>query len=215
MSLDKSKAIERSVDSVAKIYAIIIGLALSEAVKALIVKNADGKMDLSPPTLWSGAPAFLAFVFTLVPFWHGMNRHLDRCYLEKTTSVVQGALLLDFGVFFVEASVFLIAAWALRSDLVTFYCLGIIFLLDVIWGAVSHQIHFPGEKSHAISWSAINIVAILLMLGVITFRFDPKQPVLMAIAIVRTIVDYRNGRYFYFPAGAKLSGAAAAKVKDS
>jgi hypothetical protein len=184
-------------------------LALSEAVKTLIVKDASGKMDLSPQTLWSGTPAFLAFVFTVVPFWHGMNRHLDRCYLEKTARVVQGALLLDFGVFFVEASVFLIAGWALRSDLVTFYCLGVIFLLDVIWGAVSHQIHFPGEKSHAISWSTINIVAILLTLGVVTFRFEPKPPVLMAIAIVRTIVDYWNGRGFYFPTGAaKPKGAS-------
>jgi hypothetical protein len=52
---------------------------------------------------------------------------------------------------------------------------------------------------NALSWSAINIVAILLMLGVITFSFDPNPPVLMAIAIVRIIVDYWNGREFYFP----------------
>lgn len=69
MSLEKGKAIERSVDSVAKIYAIIIGLALSEAIKTLIVKDANGLMDLSPRTLWShGLPGFIAFVFTLVPF---------------------------------------------------------------------------------------------------------------------------------------------------
>lgn len=200
MSLEKGKAIERSVDSVAKIYAIIIGLALAEAIKTLIVKDANGIMDLSPRTLWShGLPGFIAFVFTLVPFWHGMNRHLDRCYLEKTEPVIQGALLFDFSVFFIESSVFLIAAWGLSSGLVTFYCLGAVFLLDVVWGGISHQIHFPGKKSYAISWSAINIVAILLMLGVVTFSFDPKPPVLMAIAIVRTIVDYWNGREFYFP----------------
>src|SRR5262249_39014353 len=149
---------------------------------------------LSPQTLWSGTPAFLALAFTVVPFWHGMNRHLDRCYLEKPDeAVVHGALLLDFAAFFVEAGIFLLAAWALREDLVPFYCLGTIFLLDIVWGGVSHVIHFPGEKSHAVGWSAINIVAILLMLGVVTFRFDPKPPVLMAIAIARTIVDYWNG----------------------
>jgi hypothetical protein len=73
MILEKNKAIERSVDSVARIYAIIIGLALAESIRTLIVKNANGAVDLSLTTLWSGAPAFLAFVFTLVPFWHGMN----------------------------------------------------------------------------------------------------------------------------------------------
>ncbi|MGA2674964.1 MAG: hypothetical protein ABSE99_17250 [Terracidiphilus sp.] len=199
MILETNKAIERSVDSVERIYAIIIGLALAESIKTLILKNPTGNIDLSPQTLWAGTPPFVAFVFTLVPFWHGMNRHLDRCYLQKTDAVVHGALLFDFAAFFLEAGIFLVAAWTLREKLVTFYCLGAVFLLDVIWGAVSHQIHFPGQKSHAISWSAINIVAILLTLGVVTFPFDPKPPVLMAIAIVRTIVDYWNGRDFYFP----------------
>jgi hypothetical protein len=101
MTFDKAKAIERSVDSVARIYAIIIGLALSEAIKTLIVKDANGQMELNFQTLWSGGAAFLAFVVTLVPFWHGMNRHLDRAYLEKTGAVVEGALLLDFGAFFI------------------------------------------------------------------------------------------------------------------
>ena len=97
MILDRKKAIERSVDSVARIYAIVIGLALSESIKTLIVKDPGGNIDLTAQTLWSGAPAFLAFVFTVVPFWHGMNRHLDRCYLQKPDEkVVHGALLLIF-----------------------------------------------------------------------------------------------------------------------
>ena len=45
----------------------------------------------------------------------------------------------------------------------------------------------------------INIFAVLLMIGVVTFPFSPKPPVLMALAIVRTIVDYCDGRDFYFP----------------
>ncbi|MCU1329940.1 MAG: hypothetical protein JWN34_5310 [Bryobacterales bacterium] len=199
MGLEPTKAIERSVDSVAKIYAIIIGLALTESVKTLIVKDTHGNISLDLPTLWAGSPAFLAFVFTLVPFWHGMNRHLDRCYLEKAHAVVHGALLLDLSVFFIEASIFLIGGWSLRSGLSTFYCLGVVLLIDVVWAAISHQIHFPGERSHSLSWSTINIGAILAMLGVLTFSFDPKPPLLMAIAMVRTIVDYRNGRAFYFP----------------
>jgi hypothetical protein len=60
MSLDRTKAIERSVDSVARIYAINIGLALSESVKTLIVKDASGNLDLSFRTIWAGLPALLA-----------------------------------------------------------------------------------------------------------------------------------------------------------
>lgn len=199
MPFDRSKAIERSVDSVARIYAIIIGLALSEAIKTLIVKDSAGQMDLRFATIWSGGAPFVAFVVTLVPFWHGMNRHLDRSYLEKVEGVVEGALLLDFGTFFLESGLFLIAGWGLRSGFVTYYCLMAVFVLDIVWGGISHLIHFRGAKSHAISWSVINIIAIVLMLGVLTFPFSPKPPVLTVIAVLRTLADYWNGRNFYFP----------------
>ena len=74
-----------------------------------------------------------------------------------------------------------------------------VLALDIVWGGVSHLIHFRSEKSHALSWSVINIAAILLMLGVITFPFNPKPLVLAAITTVRTVADYVNGRDFYFP----------------
>lgn len=199
MSLEQSQAIERSVDSVSKIYAIVIGLALSESIKTLIIRNQQGNPDLSLATLLTGAPAFVAFVVTLVPFWHGMNRHLDRCYLEKTATVAQGALLFDFAVFFVEASLLFISGWALRSDLVTFYCLGAVLLIDMLWGFISHQIHFPNQKSHVVKWAAINLVAGMAALGVVAFPFKMKSTVLMAVAITRSIVDYWLCWDFYFP----------------
>jgi hypothetical protein len=198
MAFDKNKAIERSVDSIARIYAIIIGLSLAEAVKTLIVKDGAGQMDLSFQTLWSGSAPFFGFVVTLVPFWHGMNRHLDRSYLEKE-DVSEGALLLDFGAFFIESSLFLVAAWGLRTGLVTYYCLLAVFALDVIWGGVSHLIHSRGGTSHSIGWSTINIIFGVLMVGVITFPFEPKPPVLTLLAAIRTIIDYWRGRKFYFP----------------
>src|ERR1035437_9224515 len=180
MSLEQNKAIERSVDSVARIYAIVIGLALAESVQTLIVKNQQGNPDLSFAAVVTGVPAFVWFVVTLVPFWHGMNRHLDRCYLEKTGVVAQGALLFDFAVFFVEASLLFIAGWALRSGLVTFYCLGAVLLIDMVWGFISHQIHFPNQKSHVKRWSAINIFAGVLALLIVAFPFNSKPTVLMA-----------------------------------
>ena len=59
----------------------------------------------------AGLPSFIAFLVTLVPFWQGMNRHLDRSYLEKRAGVVQRALLLDFVVFFLEAIFLFAAGW--------------------------------------------------------------------------------------------------------
>ena len=199
MSLEPNKVVERSVDSVARIYAIVIGLALSQSVQTLITKDAQGGADLNPHKLLTGAPAFVAFVFTLVPFWHGMNRHLDRCYLEKPDAVAQGALLFDFAVFFFEASLLFIAGWSLRSGLVSFYCLGLMLATDTVWGFISHQIHFSGEKSHVVSWAFVNIIACVLAVGVIAYPFERKPWVLMIIAVVRSIADYWRGWDFYFP----------------
>ena len=77
-----------------------------------------------------------------------MNRHLDRCYLEKKTGIRQGALLLDFGTFFIEAGLLFAAAWSLRSGLYSFLYLGVLLAVDMLWGLISHQIHFPAQKSH-------------------------------------------------------------------
>jgi len=116
-----------------------------------------------------------------------MNRHLDRCYLEKKSGVSQEGLLLDFATFFVEASLLFAAGWSVRSGIYSFMALGFLLLVDMVWGFISHTIHFPGKKSHVGRWSAINLAAIVVAILVVTYSFQPKTIVLMVIAMVRTI----------------------------
>jgi hypothetical protein len=178
-------------------YAVVIALAISEAIESLL-KGANGAADLSGRWLLSGMCAFAAFVFTLVPFWHGMNRHLDRCYLEKEGDVRRGAILLDLFVFFAEAGFLFAAGLSLRSGIITFYCLGGLLSTDMLWALVSHRIHFRGQKSYSLRWSAINIIAMFIALGVIRCNFGAR--LLMIVAMLRTIADYWICRDFYFPA---------------
>jgi hypothetical protein len=199
MSIEPSKVIERSVDSIQKIYAVVIALAISQSIQSLL-KGSNGTADLNLGQLSSGLPGFVAFLVTLVPFWHGMNRHLDRCYLEKANAVVQGALLFDFVIFFVEAIFLFAAGWSLRSGITTFVCLGVLLGVDMAWAFISHQIHFPGQKSHARKWSTINIIGIGIAILIVAFPFEPKLLVLMAIAVFRSIADYGMCWDFYFPA---------------
>src|ERR1035441_2199207 len=104
MSLDAGKVFERSVDSIQKIYAVVIALAISQAVQSWLRDDPTGAATLSRERLLASLPALVAFVVTLIPFWHGMNRHLDRCYLEKPAAeVVQSALLFDFVSFIIES----------------------------------------------------------------------------------------------------------------
>jgi hypothetical protein len=200
MTGETQRSNERSVDSLEKIYAVVIALAIAQAVQSLLKDPFSGTL-LNASQILAGLPAFIAFLVTLVPFWHGMNRHLDRCYLEKKTNVVQGALLLDFGAFFLEASLLFVVGWTLRSGIYSFLALGSLLLVDMLWGVISHLIHFPGQKSHALGWSAINVVAIVLAYFVDTYAFEYKTWGLMIIAISRTVADYGLGWHFYFPTG--------------
>lgn len=202
MSLDANKITERSVDSIARIYAVVTALAISQTIQTLI-KDPNGNAILSIAGLTPGVPALIAFLFTLVPFWHGMNRHLDRCYLEKTDTVVRGALLFDFSVFFVEAGLLFASGLSLRSGLKSFYFLGLLLLVDMVWGFISHQIHFPGKKSHVIRWSAINIAAGFVGFLIVHFPFDRKAWALTVVAILRTVTDYGLCWRFYFPDGSE------------
>ena len=198
MSVERTKAIERSVDSLQQIYAVVISLAIAQAIQSLLKGSINGA-DLSFDYLASGLSAFTAFSVTVVPFWHGMNRHLDRCYLAKTTPVAHGALLLDFVTFFLEASLLFAAGWSLRSGIYTFVCLGLLLATDMAWAFVSHQIHFRGKKSHAHRWSTINLVAMAAAFLAVELPFNSEPLVLMVIAVLRSIVDYWLCWEFYFP----------------
>jgi hypothetical protein len=199
MTLDPGKVFERSVDSLQKIYAVVIALAISQAVQSWL-RDPSGVAYISRQALIAGVPALVAFVVTLIPFWHGMNRHLDRCYLERPAEqVVQSALLFDFVMFIVESCFLFAAAWSLRFGIAPFEWLGGLLVVDMAWGFISHLIHSRGRKSHAKVWSIINLVAIFLGILIVSFPFGTKLVVLMMIAIVRFIADYGFCWSFYFP----------------
>ncbi|MGB9334469.1 MAG: hypothetical protein WCB14_05640 [Candidatus Acidiferrales bacterium] len=198
MASETERIKERSVDSLQQIYAVIIALAIAQAVQSLL-KDSVGASLLGLSQILIGLPPFIAFLVTLVPFWHGMNRHLDRCYIEKKSSVVQGALLFDFVTFFLEASLLFAAGWTLRSGIYSYIPVCALLVVDMAWGFVSHQIHFPSRKSHVIRWSVINLFAIVAAVLIVLFPFNLKSIALMMVAIVRSIVDYWFCWNFYFP----------------
>jgi hypothetical protein len=177
---------------------VVIALAISQAIESLLKDPAHGTV-LASDRIIVGLPSFVAFLVTLVPFWHGMNRHLDRCYVEKKGAIVQGGLLWDFTAFFVEGCLLFSAGWSLRSGIESFEYLGALLGVDMGWGFVAHQIHFRGQKSHVVRWSLVNLVAILLAILIIAFPFQSKMEVLMALAVVRSIADYWICWDFYFP----------------
>jgi hypothetical protein len=194
VTLSKEEVTKRSVDSLQKLYAVIVALAIGEAIQRFLepLKTGAGSQALA----WF---AFTAFLVTIVPFFHGMNRHLDHCYLEKGADLKRGAILFDFAIFFVEASVLFGVAWSIPYGSLPFTLLGALLAVDMAWGWVSHFIHYAGQRPSIARWSAINFAALLVALFVLFYPSQSQLLMLMVVAIARTIVDYALCWNFYFP----------------
>jgi hypothetical protein len=195
-----TRAIERSVDSLDRIYAVIIALAITQAILTTFIDPATDRLLLDRSTLLA-LPMLLAFLVTVVPFYHGMNRHLDRSYVERADTAPHGALLLDFIVFFFEAGLLFAFAASLRDGYRGVVFLGLALAIDTIWGVVANWIH-RGPTAGPKSWAAVNFAA--LVVGILLFTADiwtpeVKASVFFVVALARSVADYALNWQFYFP----------------
>jgi hypothetical protein len=205
--MDPQKRIERSVDSLQRLYAGIVALAIAKAISALLL--ADGApADLGS---WSDVktrlPAFIALISLIVPFVQGMNRHLDDCYLggQSGMSAPRSALLFDFFSFFVESGLLFAVSASLTNPLRAFGILGVVLVLDVSWAFIAWAIHhqgFPASTSGVMPWLSVNVLTLVVGLAVSfagLFRAETIPWALTILALARTTADYAFGWTFYFP----------------
>lgn len=210
---------ESSVRHLQALYTIVAGLALSDAIGWLFREGRTGG-----PGPWELLPLLVAFVVTLVPFFHGALRHLDDSYLidPAARTVKRGALATDFVFLFGESC--LLFALAHRMDRAgAFLALfALLLLVDVAW-AVAFHLATPTSRRRTpdvrallsprgenpifqLRWAANN-VAFLLVVGcwaaVLGVGPDAnphlQRAATMAIAVARTASDYRVSWDFYFP----------------
>jgi hypothetical protein len=223
--MDAGKAMERSVDSLQKLYAVVVALAIGHGIIALAIGDRASMAFRSSSDLLIRLPAFLAFMVTLVPFFHGMNRHLDRCYLQdrvRATEAPRGALLFDFFVFFAQSSLLFLIALSVSEPQRAMMFLGALVASDVLWGLVSHWIHYHGENAEPgvngpAAWAMVNVLSLALGLGVaLTQIYSPETKlwVLFILACARTVADYKVCWGLYFPSldsekGKRRSAAVA------
>lgn len=194
--------LQRSVDSLERIYAVVVAFAVTAAIEAVLFDKGVGKADYDK--LLDNWPALLAFVATIVPFYHGMHRHLNRVYIEnRAAATTEGFLLLDFFVFFVESCILLIFASSLDTGVGAFIPLIALFVLDLFWAFIAHGIHYKEWKHSPWKWGAINLGAAVLLWFVLysTLFPSPESKAFAAavVAVLRTVADYYFCWDFYFP----------------
>jgi hypothetical protein len=201
MPVGSEKIVERSVDGLQKLYAVVVALAINQAVLNFL-RDRDSAAALVSEQALRDIPELLALIVTVIPFYHGMNRHLERSYLERDAGPRHSALLLDFLAFFVEAFILLAAAWSVRRGIQCFLFLGMLLFVDVVWGWICHLIHYVGGKSTVLRWVAVNIV--FIGAGVLIWRAFHETWLLGILAVFRSIADYWSGWEFYFPRFASI-----------
>jgi hypothetical protein len=202
------KAIERSLDTLQRLYAVIAALAMNEALKRTFLQGGAGEIELDVGRM----PEFLAFIVTVVPFIHGMNRSLDHTL--KTIKITGRRWLLvvlvfDFVVFLAETCLLFLLATTVKAQTDFFWLLTGFLTVDIVWSLITSLI----TGSAVWRWAAVNVIAIVLIVACLRWIPFPNREsqlwTLMALAIGRTFFDYLVAWDFYFP---RDDGVAAIPV---
>jgi len=200
--MKSERKIERSIDSLQRIYAVIIALSFSEALRRTFL---DQNQSFSDNMWLSYLPELVTFLMTAVPFIHGMNRHLDEiaCTVqERKKRWLFFILLLDFAIFLAQSCLFFLLAVTVKEKIFFFQLWMVVLAVDLVWLLLTTF----SSKLNEWWWAVDNTLTIALSCFVIYFLHlrlgvdqDTTLWILMTIAIVRTICDYTLARKFYFP----------------
>jgi hypothetical protein len=190
------RAVERSIDTLQRIYAVVAGLAINEALKRVFLQDGKGEYQFHVENL----PEFIAFIVTVVPFVHGMNRHLDRTLAASANRPgLLTFLLVDLLVFIIESTLLFVLAVTVTHPDQFFTWLIALLAVDAIWGLIT----WPITKTVVLQWLVLN-TAIGAMLGAALCWLPAdlgivREWIMAALAVLRTILDYSTAWTFYFP----------------
>jgi hypothetical protein len=196
---DGPEQLKRSIDSLQRLYTIVVGLAITEALRVFLIPH-------NPPfdPWWANWRSLAILLMTIVPFYHGANAHLDQSYLfgfAGKRRQKRYALLLDFCVLFLEGILFFALALSLNDFARVVQIYLAILALDVLWAVF---VFFTGDSSqdakHALKWAALNLLAFFAVLFVqdsAQLREVRRPDWVFAIALIRTVVDYGICWNFY------------------
>lgn len=202
-----TKARERSVNNLQRLYTVVISLAITVSLKNLFedvfgYETTPGKGILNFPGYCEHLLRFISFIFTVVPFFHGANMYLDETYVTVKSKARRYALLIDFVAFFLEGlGIFVLAMYA-RIDNNFYAIMSGVLLFDIVW-VLSTYITAEGDKPKIKWWAVVNIITVFTIFIFLWSSLWPndvlKSWMLMFICVVRTALDYILVWPLYYP----------------
>lgn len=199
----KTKSLEearkRSVDNLQRLYAVVMGLALTETLRAF-AKDPGAMLGV-----------LLGFVATIVPFFHGMHRHLDDTYVLGWNEATDVTLMVDLGYLLAHSVGFVVLSQVVTEPLKFYPGIALILTADAFWvvytffrtdrTSVGELVY--GKKADHLWWLRTNVLA-AASLAALTWQ--PLVPLVgehftlaTVILVVRGFADYALAWKLYFP----------------
>ena len=211
------RPLERSVDSVQRIYSVMLGLSFTESLRRCV-----GFKDVSGDVIFSWQKLVISggLIALAIPFLHGMNRALDDEFVRQAGPPHRGRLLATFLIFAIEAVLFAMASICIpdyksgplrESSLFWITTLiGGIQLLDVLWCSSAWIIGF--RRRNIATWFALSVLTLIFLMALLcplprgtlfsdhfVHTLDSHVVWIGGILALRTLFDYLICRTFYFP----------------
>lgn len=194
------KADERTVDTLQRFYAIVIGLALTTGVKVLIESIGIVSGDVAQNTALNTTKptvifVFMAFLFTIIVFYHGMNRHLDETYiLGKEPDQRRLPMLIDIFVFVFESGLLFVMASTINKPRTFLIFWSALLMLDIVW---TFTVCLIQRRKPIWIW---NNLVFLVIAWICWKGLLPQNAVCIAIVeAARSVTDYYINWDLYFP----------------
>lgn len=194
-----TEARTRSVNSLQGLYTVVVSLAVINALqRVMLPAENNGTVTYQH---WC---MLVAFLVTIVRFYHGANRYLDATYVTGERSAQYYALMVDFIALFLEGmGLFTITLFI--GNLLAFYgILAGLLVLDIVWVGLTRLAatsDTPGDPGYR-KWAGINAFVLFLMiavgLGNWKYAWAPHV-MLLLLAVARTAYDYYSTWSFYYP----------------
>jgi hypothetical protein len=194
-----------AIDALQKFYSIIVAAAFTGSLLKFLdtTSNAD-----SVTKIFETSVLFAAFVATIVPFYHGMERYLFETHIARRDIYYErggkpSPLLFDVFAFIVLGGI-LFAMGRNISDPFSFLVLWVSLLaVDIVWVFIVHLRH----KTNRPLWLFNNLIwglAAVAIWYVIDCYYEQQTQILKVLFIGfcefgRSYVDYRTHWKFYFP----------------
>jgi hypothetical protein len=215
-----SAGVRSVVASLTGFVSVLMGLAMTNTITALITDRsysrivAFGNIDE-----WS-AVCSVAFIGTIVRFYHGNTLHMARLYLHPdrreggTDNLAARGIGVNFAVIFGQSIFFALMSFYATSQREIFAMFAVLLFVDIIWYVANLQITDDRQLlEHQKRWMLNNTVFLFLILVCIVAKSGGgAADWLHAAAILmglNTLVDFRISRDLYTTGTLRTNASSA------